>query len=282
MATSKIEIHEPINESIAFGDWSFSSQKSHILNSICTTQFQCASVPEAAPTADKRRLYCDHCCFEKLLELPQLPEMCFPQNTLVVEHCSGVKICFMAFDALRLVDPYDDKLKVQMAEKWKEERANTNVIGEVVRPFDWTYTTEYAGTLVPSSHDFIRIEQTKEQINLEKLKQPEKILFYNEIVLFEDELADNGISILTVKIRVMTSCFFILLRQFLRVDGVLIRVNETRLYHEIGSHCLLREISSKEGATKDVHPTLHTQQDEVARLLPVKYQRMEKLVLPLV
>ena len=282
MAASKTEIHEPIIESIDLGDWQFSSQKSHILNSKCTDQFRCDAVPAVATDADKRRLYCDHCCFEKLLELPELPEMCFAQNILVIEHCSGVKICFTAFDALRLVDPHDDKLKVQMAEKWKEERVDSKGIWDVVHPFDWTYTTEYAGTLVPSSHDFIRVEPTKEQINLDKLKQQDKILFYNEIVLFEDELADNGVSILNVKIRVMTSCFFILLRQFLRVDGVLIRVNETRVYHEIGTQCLLREISSREGATKDIHPTLHTQQDEVARLLPVKYQRMEKLTLPLV
>ena len=279
---SKTENHEPINESIDFGDWRFSSQKSHILNSNCTSHIECAAVPAAAPYAEKRRLYCDYCCFGKLLELPELPEMCFAQNILVVEHCSGVKICFAAFDALRLVDPHDDKLKVQMAEKWKEERLNSKDVGEVVHPFDWTYSTEYVGTLVPSSHDFIRVEETKEQINLEKLKQQEKILFYNELILFEDELADNGVSILSVKIRVMTSCFFILLRQFLRVDGVLIRVNETRIYHEMGTQWLLREISSKEGATKDIHPTLHTQQDEVSRLLPVKYQRLEKLTLPLV
>lgn len=35
--------------------------------------------------------------------------------------------------------------------------------------------------------------------------------------------------------RVMPSSFFLLLRFFLRIDGVLIRMNDTRLYHEVPS-----------------------------------------------
>lgn len=280
MASNKVAIQEPINESLEYGAWRFSSQKCHILNSKCTNQTQCQSVPEATPEIEKRKLYCDHCTFLKLLELPELPEMCFPQSYLVVEHCTGVKISFSAFDALQLVDAHNDKMKVQMADKWKAERSNTEGVGQVVHPFDWTYTTEYSGTIEPSPPHAIKIEATKERINLEKLKQQEKILFYSDIILFEDELADNGVSILRVKIRVMSSCFFVLLRQFLRVDGVLIRVNETRYYHEKDSPYILRETSTKEGATKDLHPTLHTQQDEVARLLPIKSLKMEKLILP--
>ena len=33
--------------------------------------------------------------------------------------------------------------------------------------------------------------------------------------------------------RVMASGFFILLRFFMRVDGLLIRMNDTRIYHEV-------------------------------------------------
>lgn len=33
--------------------------------------------------------------------------------------------------------------------------------------------------------------------------------------------------------RVMPTSFFLLLRFFLRVDGVMIRINDTRLYHEV-------------------------------------------------
>ena len=46
----------------------------------------------------------------------------------------------------------------------------------------------------------LQVVQTGERIDYEKLKQPEKIYFYDEVILFEDELADNGTAVLSVKI----------------------------------------------------------------------------------
>ena len=40
--------------------------------------------------------------------------------------------------------------------------------------------------------------------------------------------------VVVVTQRVMPTSFFLLLRFFLRVDRVLIRINDTRLYHEAG------------------------------------------------
>jgi type 2A phosphatase activator TIP41 len=70
--------------------------------------------------------------------------------------------------------------------------------------------------------------------------------FFEEVLLFEDELHDHGVSSLSVKIRVMPSSFFLLLRFFLRIDGVLIRMNDTRLYHEADKTYMLREYTSRE------------------------------------
>lgn len=42
--------------------------------------------------------------------------------------------------------------------------------------------------------------ETDERINIERLKEKEKILFYQELMLYEDELHDNGIASSTVKI----------------------------------------------------------------------------------
>ena len=55
------------------------------------------------------------------------------------------------------------------------------------------------------------IEETDERIDLEKLKVKEKILFYDDVCLYEDELGDNGTSMLTVKIRCMPTSFFLLM-----------------------------------------------------------------------
>ena len=43
------------------------------------------------------------------------------------------------------------------------------------------------------------IEETDERINLEKLKRKDKIMFYTDLTLFEDELHDNGIAALSIK-----------------------------------------------------------------------------------
>lgn len=51
----------------------------------------------------------------------------------------------------------------------------------------------------------------------------------------------------------MPSGFFILLRYFLRVDGVLLRINDTRLYHDFTTDYVLREYTSREGRVSELH-----------------------------
>ena len=50
----------------------------------------------------------------------------------------------------------------------------------------------------------------------------------------------------------MPSGFFVLHRFYLRVDDVLIRINDTRLYYEKGNDYILREYTSKYSKTKDL------------------------------
>lgn len=68
---------------------------------------------------------------------------------------------------------------------------------EVIKPFDWTFYTTYKGTLLGDKK--FQVVPTTERIDLEKLKVKEEIKFYEDICLFEDELADNGVAQLTVK-----------------------------------------------------------------------------------
>lgn len=77
------------------------------------------------------------------------PEMIFGNNSVDVTHESGWGIHFSALDALNLVDKTGDSmLKVSYSESWQKmrERIHEN-IKEVVKPFDWTYTTSYKGTV---------------------------------------------------------------------------------------------------------------------------------------
>lgn len=57
------------------------------------------------------------------------------------------------------------------------------------------------------------------------------IKHYGEVLLYEDELGDKGFSKVNVRFRVMEDCYLILLRSYVRVDHVLVRIFDTRIFH---------------------------------------------------
>jgi len=247
------------HQKFQFGPWTVSTCKSHILES-------------EGPI--KRR-------YDEELELPQLPEMVFAESNLRVVHESGCGLEFNSLDALRLVDAHSGPTdQVAAAKEWMGARSECEHIKNVVSPFDWTYSTSYKGTIVQEKSSSIKVSTTTERIDIEKLKKREPIHFFDEVLLFEDELSDNGTSMLSVKIRVMPSCFFILMRFFVRVDQVFIRVYETRIYHEAGSNIILREHSSKEEKTSKIPTSAQTDPNEVSQYLQLTSELFEKLELP--
>ncbi|KAF8404939.1 hypothetical protein HHK36_009834 [Tetracentron sinense] len=156
--------------------------------------------------------------WEQKLQTSHLPEMVFGESSLVLLHMnSGIKIHFNAFDALtgwkqEALPP----VEVPAAAMWK---FRSKPFQQVILDYDYTFTTPYCGSEAV-------------EINTEK------------VVLYEDELADNGVSLLTVKVRVMPSCWFLLLRLWLRVDGALMRLRDTRMHCTFGNSAnpiILRE-----------------------------------------
>ena len=67
-------------------------------------------------------------------------------------------------------------------------------------------------------------------IDWELLRRRDPILFTDEVLLYEDELADSGIAMLSARVRVMPACWFVLLRFWMRVDGALLRLRDTRVF----------------------------------------------------
>ncbi len=78
------------------------------------------------------------------------------------------------------------------------------------------------------------------------LKRPDPILFFSEVVLYESELDDNGISILSIKVRVMPDRMLLLSRLFMRLDNVLFRIRDTRVYVDFRKKEVVREYSATE------------------------------------
>ena len=96
----------------------------------------------------------------------------------------------------------------------------------------------------------LRWSPSEEGIPYDKLRQREEIAFFEQLVLMEDELADNGVCIQSAKVRAMPSGFFCLHRLLLRLDDVVATIHDTRLYHEYGTSRVFHEFTVR-SATYD-------------------------------
>ncbi|CAM1505545.1 Fc.00g111820.m01.CDS01 [Cosmosporella sp. VM-42] len=182
-----------------------------------------------------------------------MPEMIFGDNIVSLTHTpTNWSFNFNTPDALDGVDKTDKKmLKVAYARDWESTReGTTQKIKEVVKPYDWSYSTEYAGTVDNAAQK--EFKPTEKAIPIELLKRRDPILFFDEVMLYESELDDNGISIFSVKFRVHDKRMLLLCRLFMRLDNVLVRIRDTRIYVDFETDEVLREYTAKEDNYENV------------------------------
>ncbi|KAI0118909.1 TIP41-like family-domain-containing protein [Nemania sp. FL0031] len=201
-----------------------------------------------------------------------IPEMIFGDNLVGVTHLpTGWRVEFNARDALDGVGKTgENMLRVAYAGEWSASREQTSAgIREVVRPFDWSYSTTYKGTDTASEKtngssdgggsgggrrwDFA---PTTQPIPIELLKRRDPIRFFDDVMLYESELDDNGISVLSVKLRVHDERMLLLCRLYMRLDNVLCRIRDTRIYVDFLSEVVTREYVVKEASFNDVKQKL--------------------------
>lgn len=226
--------------SITINDWSIYTSKKPILNSA------------------ELDYYAEH-----RFDFP-LPEMIFGNSYVrIVNDKTGGTIEINPIDALATLDS-DCQYKVSYHQEWlssrrlkqsnlleKSEKAlkensNKDIAKlteplEEMKPYDWTYTPNYKGTV----KGFV-FSPSSDPIPLTKLQRRDPILFYDESVLFEDELGDNGISLFFTKIRVMRTCLLLLCRFFLRIDDVIFKIRDSRIYIDLELNVVMREYKEQE------------------------------------
>ncbi|KAI1294986.1 TIP41-like protein [Halotydeus destructor] len=270
-------------ETFEFAPWTFQTGKSHILHSKCVAPIICKKFDNEP---DKKCLVCR---FESTLDLPSHPEMLFARNYLKIEHKQGFGFEFIPLEALKMVSKEPLELEVGIAKAWQGARADCQFSKrQIVKPFDWTYSTRYQGTLLQRSvgdgdnSTKFEVKVTGDRIDMNKLKQKDEILYYDSIDLFEDELADHGVAHLSVKVRVMRGSYFILLRYFLRVDGTKAQVIDTRYFHEVSNDFILKEFTVREVSLDNVNIPTEVLVDPVqlSSRLPVVHETYEKLYFP--
>ena len=102
----------------------------------------------------------------------------------------------------------------------------------------------------------LSFQPSNSPLPLHLLSKPDPILHFLTLDIYEDELADNGLALLNIKLRVMPSRLLLLQRFFMRLDDVIFRVRDTRLYIEFGSGVVMREYVEKEGTYSHVKAEL--------------------------
>ena len=115
-------------KSIELNDWKFTTTKRPILNQ-----------PEMLSLTDR-------------IVIP-FPEMFFGFNQLEINTPRGSILRFNAIEALEMVNHKEsDLIKVAMAEAWTNHSVTKHKhIKDIIKSYDWTYTTEYIGKFDLSS-----------------------------------------------------------------------------------------------------------------------------------
>ena len=174
------------------------------------------------------------------------------------------------FTKLNYIDLRPERVEVRQAEKWKDrDVSKIDDYKEIEIISDWTYSTPYKGTIHYLDKNLERIknefgleikpndeldnnnivvERTEDEIPVDRLTPTNKIIHYFEIELFEDELDDCGQTSSKVRFRIMKDWFYALVRYYLRVDGVIVRILDTRIFHDFSTNCIIREFWYKEAS----------------------------------
>ena len=119
--------------------------------------------------------------------------MVFGNNIVTLSKDNRTILSFNARDALAQVEHNDNNIKVAYAAQWARNSTRSDV-KDVVKPYDWTYSTTYKGT----GDGFEEAEEPG--VDVARLQKQEPILFYDEVILYEDELADNGTTLVSIRL----------------------------------------------------------------------------------
>jgi len=150
-----------------------------------------------------------------------------------------------------------DDLKVYQSKFWKDREEKVLPDGKKIEVLehisDWSYSTPYKGTIraldgFKLGEDLFsdkkpadcKVSTCEDDIPFKRLGPNNKILWSFQINLFEDDLEDFGFSQASLKFRVMNDCFYGLNRSYIRVDNVVIRLLETRFFHDFSSKEIIR------------------------------------------
>jgi len=198
---------------------------------------------------DKNGLYINH-----------LPEIFYGFNRLFLVNKS-YNFCY-EFNPLQMLSLVNNKIRNKLLKEKEiyyipsQAKSQYTKSDTLISEEDWSFSTPYIGHITyinnsPINKYYPEIKETK-RFKIEKTDilfpqiKIENILNYNQIHFFEDELGDIGFSEGKIGMGIMNDCFLGLMRCYLRVDNMLVRNIDTKIYHKFGEKYIIRNFQVKE------------------------------------
>jgi type 2A phosphatase activator TIP41 len=182
------------------------------------------------------------------IQMPQHQQQQDSSNKL-----DGIKLSDPSYQGVQVLESSDAALWKQRQQQTQQNNTYDNEQNLTMPPnvvdqgtirntqfhYDWTYSTPFIGSVFVSGIPATTAATMVDQPLWESLSQSGMpmylltdtsipILYYDHIVLYEDDLHDNGEVQYSIKVRIMPHCAYVLARLFVRVDYVLIRLREVR------------------------------------------------------
>ena len=137
-----------------------------------------------------------------------------------------------------------------------QAKSQYSKIGDEKTEEDWSFSSPYMGHLTSINKSdisqFYKEINNDRKFNIKKSDlifpeiKVENVLNYNQVHFFEDELGDIGLSEGKIGFGVMEDYFLGLMRCYLRVDNMLVRNIDTKIYHKFGSAYIMRNFTVRE------------------------------------
>ncbi|EME32178.1 TIP41-like family protein [Galdieria sulphuraria] len=143
----------------------------------------------------------------------KLPTMVFGRNTLSFLWNGECKFYFSAFDGLQTVSHESPSLRVKPAVFWEDKQST---LDSPHANYDWTYSTNYGGTWLMQGEE-TALSASQSLLDWSLLRREDiPLLFFKELPLYEDELDDQGVSSLSVRLVGFTTFHYIVLNWLFR------------------------------------------------------------------
>ena len=197
---------------------------------------------------------------ENGLYISHLPEIFYGFNRLFLINESQ-NFCY-EFNPLQMLSLTNNNVRQKLLKEKEiyyiptQAKSQYSKTDDTKNEMDWSFSSPYMGHITsinncimnkyyPKINETKKFRTEKSNMRFPEIKV-ENVLNYNQVQFFEDELGDIGLSEGKIGFGVMEQCFLGLMRCYLRVDNMLVRNIDTKIYHKFGEKYIIRNFSVKE------------------------------------